>query len=380
MLVVEAIEAWGRQNLDRLDADQRKQLGAIWTTINGGNPPEFHIESLSKEQGKQIMALFPVEHRANTAQWLNAVRKWSLTAEARAAAPIPNADASTAIPPHAQVTTAPSAATAPLRDAQPHGSPDMSTNKIAALIAVAALVLVGGYFAFFRDRSDTTLATTGTAAASQTDDAASQTDSAASTNDDFCALARQYEAQDPMLGVSVLDGATFFARVDQVWAGLAGAASGTAIAGDIAELRGQLQVMAALMAQHNYNFADPALAEAMTAFDSSGLDEASARVENYVITICRVSLGSAFNTGTGGSSGDTGFDADALETFDDLTEAEADALGAQVYAAMGISVEMAECLNRELGNIDAAQADAALLTKPVCGSTLLEVISAIGQG
>jgi hypothetical protein len=54
--------------------------------------------------------------------------------------------------------------------------------------------------------------------------------------------------------------------------------------------------------------------------------------------------------------------------------------GREIMAALGISAEMAECLNRELGNIDSAQADAALLTKPVCGTTLLEVISGIGQG
>ena len=52
-----------------------------------------------------------------------------------------------------------------------------------------------------------------------------------------------------------------------------------------------------------------------------------------------------------------------------------------IMAAFGIERELAECINREFGdvaNIDSAELTPELMTTPVCGTTLLGMLNGTG--
>lgn len=197
-----------------------------------------------------------------------------------------------------------------------------------AAACVAIIVIAGLYFALRGDDATTTTTTDDTAAA--TDDTAAATDGAAATGDtgatgdasviqgttaedtnaaitgtggdDFCTLAREYSAQDPLASLSIVDGPTFFQVADDVWARL-GRVAPAEIANDIGVVQAQMASMSTLAAQYNYNTFDPGFATAMQTLDLTAVDQSSSNIDNYVTTTCGVTFDAGLSATSNSTAG-----------------------------------------------------------------------------
>ena len=417
MLLADAIEAWGQAHKAELDQSQKLRLGGIWSTVRKSEAGMFDIETMGKDDARGVMALFENDDRREVSQTLNRVRKWAIAQQTGRAAPAPVAPAQTErltsdptsgqVPATGQpssgtgfapsrVPTGPSEATDPpihsIDPLPPHSAPSSSMRqgpvpqldlphtggandsegpRLLVIAAIIAVVLIGAYFAFFRGDDDgdapTGVAATGQLGDDQANGTTGSTEFAGVGSGDFCNTARELDENDPLDSFG-FGGEEYFRGIDDLF-GRVVAVAPPEIAADIATIRSTFSQMGSVAAQYGYNTADPAFATALAALDTTAMDTATANLDLYLRQVCNISTDDPASTAPA---------PDLQSGLGNLSDADAEAIGSSVLAGLGVSPELAECLNRELGDITTAAADPAVLNLPVCGTTLLEVLQGIG--
>lgn len=190
---------------------------------------------------------------------------------------------------------------------------------------------------------------------------------------DFCEVARQLNESDPFedetLGLFTEE---FFTVVLDLYGNILAIAPDE-IRPDLELTLAAFQQMADLAAQFEYNVFDPAFGEAMEQVDTAALDAAAARIDAYLLEVCGVDTSADIDTD------DTILtpDEDLLDDLENLDPTDAAALNELFLSQFNISPELAQCLADELGDIAEAAEDPSILNQPVCGTTLLQVISGL---
>lgn len=207
----------------------------------------------------------------------------------------------------------------------------------------------------------------------------SDSSSSGGSVENFCDLAIELEANDPFgddVGFDSFN-ADFFDRIDDVFGRISSAAP-SAIKADTETMRSGFRDFADLLDEYDYNLFDPELGTAIEGLDTVELDAASERVNTYVEDECGIDL-----DGGGGDDSSSGLTDDSAvqDLADDFSQLGDDpAAVAGFIEAFGIDEELAACLSEELGNIDLENPDASILSKEVCGTTLLELITSLNLG
>lgn len=200
---------------------------------------------------------------------------------------------------------------------------------------------------------------------------------ASSGSVNFCDLAQDFEDSDPFGEDVDLDsfGPELFDRIDDVFDDLVDAAP-SEIKADAELMKTTFREFADVLEEYDYNLFDPDLAVAMEDLDIDGIDAASERITVYMESECGiVSDDSDSDDSAFGSTDDSEPDG-AQGAADDLVGLEDEELAiAAIMQAFGIDRDTAECLSEELPELDFDDPDPALMTSPVCGTTLLEIIT-----
>ncbi|MGI9608311.1 MAG: hypothetical protein ACR2P0_19430 [Acidimicrobiales bacterium] len=186
---------------------------------------------------------------------------------------------------------------------------------------------------------------------------------------DFCTLAREFEENDPLANSSILDGAQFFDDVEALYSEVL-PASPDEIRPDFELTRDTMREMRSILESVNYNMLDASIEADLEAIDTSGLDAADARISAYLLDVCGIERAV-------GPATDGAIPLPDPADFEDLDPAAADG----ILEALGISPELAECLNEELGgDFDFENLDPTTMTTEICGTTFLEILTGIGGG
>ncbi|MFT7474679.1 MAG: hypothetical protein ACI81L_001607 [Verrucomicrobiales bacterium] len=194
---------------------------------------------------------------------------------------------------------------------------------------------------------------------------------------DFCKMVREFEENDLFDNFGPSIGPEFFEEVEALYGEVISIAP-TEIRPDFeASLEG-IREMGALFAKYEYNFLDENLGAEMDVLSTSTLDAPGERIEAYLEEVCGIEDEPEVDT-PGALDGllPEGLDPADLEGL----EIDPD-LAQSIFDGLGIDQELAVCLEEELGSefdIDSAGADPSFLTKEICGTTILEIISGIGQ-
>ena len=144
--------------------------------------------------------------------------------------------------------------------------------------------------------------------------------------------------------------------------------------------------MGTIFEKYDYNFFDEALGGEMEALDTVALDASGERIDTYLKEVCGIDNMLEDETPDvldgllpeGIDPADLGIDPADLEGL----EINPDAAQA-IFDQFGLDEELVACLEQELGSgldLDSAATDPSFMTQEVCGTTILEIISGIGQG
>ena len=85
MQLVDAIEAWGRAHRSTFEDGEAEALADVWRSVKASDHATLDVASMTKDQARSVMSIFPSDQRGSVASTLNKVRKWTI-AEAKAAA------------------------------------------------------------------------------------------------------------------------------------------------------------------------------------------------------------------------------------------------------------------------------------------------------
>lgn len=203
---------------------------------------------------------------------------------------------------------------------------------------------------------------------------------------DFCATAREFDENDPFDDVGLSMSPAFFEEAEELYSEVISIAPDE-IRSDFETSLDGIRQMGALLEKYEYNFFDEELGAEMDALDTDALDASSDRIGAYLEEVCGIenALDVESPDALDGLIPE-GLDPADLEGLDpaDLEDIELDPDIAQnIFEALGIDAELAACLEQEFGSdfdLDAAGADPSFMTQEVCGTTILEIISGIGQG
>ena len=196
----------------------------------------------------------------------------------------------------------------------------------------------------------------------------------------LCELGERFEDDNPLEGVTLFDGEDFFNRVDALWSDVRDVAP-SQVSGDVDEIAGAFGRMRDLFEEYDFNLLDEGLQVGLEEFDSDALDAAGNRLEAYIEQECDLSLDLGADTSDSETPTVPGFDPEDIEDLQDQIESgELDEAAAALMALFGIDEELAKCLNDELGGLDPENIDPSTFNDPICGTTLLEIVSGIGQG
>lgn len=227
------------------------------------------------------------------------------------------------------------------------------------------------------DESDTTESPT----TSESDEGFSGDDSG-----DFCETAREFDENDPFDNLGPLMGPEFFQEAEELYGEVISIAPDEIRPDFEASLRG-IREMGAILEKYDYNFLDENLGAEMEALDTTTLDASGDRIDTYLEEVCGIENALEVETpGVLDGLLPDGIDPETLEGLDleDLEGIEIDPETAQsIFDEFGIDEELAACLEQELGSdfdFDSAGADPSFMTQEICGTTILEIISGIGQG
>lgn len=190
------------------------------------------------------------------------------------------------------------------------------------------------------------------------------TDSEAPTAGDggrFCDLSREFDDED----FNPADfGEEYFDGIDDLIGRVIRIAPDE-IHGDMETAREGFRALAEILAEYDYNILDPDLATAMENLDSEEFDAASDRIDAFLEREC-------------GIADESSTSAPATSLLENI-EGDAEGFVQAMMFMFGIDAEMAQCLSDELGEFDTANPDPELITKEVCGTTLLEIITNPGR-
>ena len=87
MQLVDAIEAWGRAHRSAFDDDEAEVLADVWRTVRASEHASLDVATMTKDEARSVMAVFPADQRSSVASTLNKVRKWTLAQVNEAEAP-----------------------------------------------------------------------------------------------------------------------------------------------------------------------------------------------------------------------------------------------------------------------------------------------------
>jgi len=228
---------------------------------------------------------------------------------------------------------------------------------------ILALALMAGACGSADTATDT--ATDGSdtgAAATQTDDSndASPSDDETFSGDgsrEFCEVARDFSENNPFENAGIPD-EEFFNTAEALWSDVLDIAP-SEIKDDFETTLSSFQEFEGIMEKYDYDFFDEALRAELGALDSSASNAAGARISAYLEDVCGV---------VGGFEPDDGGGVPVPEGLDPGG-----------FGALGIDAETAECLSEQLGDqFDLESPDMSILTEPVCGTTLMEIITNMG--
>ena len=195
---------------------------------------------------------------------------------------------------------------------------------------------------------------------------------------DFCATAREFDENDPFDNVGLTMGPEFFEQAEELYGEVIPIAPDE-IRPDFEALLDGIRELGGLFDKYDYNFFDANLGAEMDALDTTTLDASGERISVYLEEVCGIDP--AIDVDTPG-----GLDGLLPEGIDpaDLEGLDLDSDAAQsIFDSLGIDEELATCLSEEFGedfDLDSAGADPSFMTQEVCGTTILEIISGIGQG
>lgn len=200
---------------------------------------------------------------------------------------------------------------------------------------------------------------------------------------DFCSIAMQMELADPLQDLDFSDPEEFFTSAADLWSDIADVVP-PELQGDAAIIQANLDDFLETGRQFDFDITDPEFGAAMEQLDSAEMDAASERFDTYLSDVCGIDTGSDFEDDFGDLGGgddigvaDINIDPNDLEDFGDLENL--DSVAGVLQQVFGIEQELAECLGEELGpEFDLDNPPADLITREVCGTTLLEVFSGIG--
>lgn len=204
------------------------------------------------------------------------------------------------------------------------------------------------------------------------------TDFTGSGSDDFCEAAREFDENDPTENLSIFDGETFFDSVDEAYGEVLDLAPDE-IKPDFETLLSQFHAMQDVLEQYDYDVLDPDLAIALDELDATSLEAAADRVAAYLEDVCGIENSENTDPAEDGSLDGFGIpDGVDLEDLDNIGDLDPEAQN-EIFAQLGIDAELAACLRDELGaDFSIEDVDATILTKEVCGTTILEILSGVG--
>jgi len=179
--------------------------------------------------------------------------------------------------------------------------------------------------------------------------AVSSCSSAAST-EAFCEDTNAFVTDRSVTDVSGFS-AEFFATIDERLDELVDDAP-VEVRDDLETLRSGFSETDGIFDAFDYDLSDARLGSALEAVDNEGMLAATQNIQRYL----RVSCG--------------------IEPSDEIDPAQVEA----IMTAFGVDRTLAECLNTELGdvaNIGSAQLTPELLSQPVCGTSLIALLSGV---
>lgn len=198
------------------------------------------------------------------------------------------------------------------------------------------------------------LATSCTAA----DTSSPDTDSTGSTDEAaaaaFCQDADAFITDDSVTSIDSF-GPDFFADVEQRLSALVDRAP-TEVTADFEALRTGFRTSEEVFSRFAFDASDPALVPALDEIDQAAMLEATDNIQQYLDRECRAFIRPADGP---------------------VDEAQV----ADIMEAFSVDRTMAECLNRELGdiaNIDSSELTQELLSMPVCGTSLIGLLTGTG--
>jgi hypothetical protein len=253
-------------------------------------------------------------------------------------------------------------------------------KRLMALVIVAALT-ASACGSDGTDTADTTSEAKGVSDESSTTIPPSTTEVdlefSGDDSGDFCEKAREFEENDPFDNVGPTIGPAFFDEAEGLYGEVISMAP-TEIRPDFEASLDGIREMGALLEKYDYNFFDENLAAELDTLDTTTLDASGERIDAYLEEVCGIEdepeveipgvLDGLLPEGLDPA------DLEGLELDPDLTQS--------IFESLGIDAELAACLEQELGSdidLASAGADPSFMTQEVCGTTILEIISSIGQ-
>ncbi|MGB5760555.1 MAG: hypothetical protein WBM50_26810 [Acidimicrobiales bacterium] len=189
--------------------------------------------------------------------------------------------------------------------------------------------------------------------AEQSDPVAGLSDRPGESSAAFCSEAGRF-IDDPSVTDVGNVGPQFFADIDRRLARLVETAPAGVVA-DVEALRAGFVDSDRIFAEFDYETDDAGLAEALGRVDNQSMLTATENIRRFLGQECGTEGGGAVDSAQ----------------VDDIVE------------AFGVDRSLAECINVELGdvaNIDSSELTPELLSRPVCGTSLLAILSAGGGG
>lgn len=222
--------------------------------------------------------------------------------------------------------------------------------------------------------------TTGAPSTTEVDEDFSGDDS-----NEFCEKAREFDENEPFENVSLTIGPEFFEEAEELYGEVISIAPAE-IRDDFESSLDGIRQMGTILEKYDYNFFDEALGAEMDALDTVALDASGQRIDTYLKEVCGIDNVLEDDTPDvldgllpeGIDPADLGIDPADLEGL----EINPDAAQA-IFDQFGLDEELVACLEQELGSgldLDSAATDPSFMTQEVCGTTILEIISGIGQG
>lgn len=184
----------------------------------------------------------------------------------------------------------------------------------------------------------------------------------------LCALGEELEADDPFNELTLFDGEEFFEVTTDAFDRVRDAAP-SEIRDDVEIISDGWNELREIFEQYDYDLFNAELQAQIETFDTTEIDEASDRFGAYLLEACGIDID---------TPGDFQGDGPAAEPIDPADLENLDDPASVLQTIFGVDEETARCLVEELGGFDPENIDPTTLNDPICGTTLLEVVTGGG--